>query len=129
MKEFDLEYVKEHWEEARAGKLLRTRNGRSVKLLCLDAKRTYPIIGLIQHPNPSGEEVIESWTINGKYKRDNDAGYDLDLVIAIKHEGWMNIYTGKGSDLPYGAAIYPTKEIALNAQTKASATVKIEWEE
>ena len=129
MKEFDLEYVKEHWEEAQAGKLLRTRNGRSVKLLCLNAKRTYPIIGLIQHPNPSGDEVIESWTISGKYKRDNDAGYDLDLVIAIKHEGWMNIYTGEGDDLPYGGAIYPTKEIALNAQTKASATVKIEWEE
>jgi hypothetical protein len=41
----------------------------------------------------------------------------------------MNIYTGKGSELPFGGAIYPTKEIALNAQTKASATVKIEWEE
>ena len=129
MKEFDLEYVKEHWEEAQAGKLLRTRNGRSVKLLCLDAKRTYPIIGLIQHPSPSGEECIESWTINGKYKRDNDAGYDLDLVIAIKHEGWMNIYPGEDDNLPYGGAIYPTKEIALNAQTKAIATVKIEWEE
>ena len=33
MKDFDLEYVKEHWKEAQSGKLLQTRDGKPVRLL------------------------------------------------------------------------------------------------
>ena len=127
MREFDLEYVKEHWKKAQSGELVQTRDGNPVRLLCLDAKkRTYPIIGLIQYPIDG--EAIESWTIDGKYNGDNN--HHLDLVIkTIKYEGWMNIYQGEGDDSPYGGTIHPTKESALSAQTKAIATVKIEWEE
>lgn len=128
MKEFDLEHVKGHWEEAQAGKLLRTWDGKPVRLLCLDAKHVYPIIGLIQQP--SGKETIETWKINGRYREDNNTD-PLDLVIkTTKYEGWMNIYQGEGLDLPYGGTIHDTEESALDAKSKkAITTVKIEWEE
>lgn len=126
MKEFDLEYVKEHWEEAQAGKLLQTRNGKPVRLLCLDAKRTtYHIIGLIQYPIDG--EAIESWAIDGKYNGDNN--HHLDLVIkTIKYEGWINIYQGECK--PLSSEIFSTEKEArttINKLYHYITTVKIEW--
>jgi hypothetical protein len=129
MKDFDLEYVKEHWGEAQSGKLLQTRDGKPVRLLCLDAKdNTYPIIGLVERS--INDESTESWTIDGKYS-DGEILNSHDLFIkSIKHKGWMNIYQDGRANVPYGGNLHDTKEIALKKRSKnAIATVKIEWEE
>jgi len=129
MKDFDLEYVKEHWGEAQAGKLLQTRDGKPVRLLCLDAKdNTYPIIGLVERS--ANDESTESWTIDGKYN-DGEILNSHDLIIKpIKHKGWINIYREREGHKPYGGTVFNTKESALSMKgVKTIATIEIEWEE
>lgn len=54
-------------EEAKAGKLVCTRDGRKVRLLCFDAKsNNYPIVGLILSSWGNVEEC-KTWTSEGAY--------------------------------------------------------------
>lgn len=110
-----------------------TRDGRNVRILCVDAKGDYPVVALI----PDGE---------GEYKRDHPEMYTedgcsysgrmnfFDLFFAPEiHEGWANVYEGAdGNNYVGDARIFKSKEDAEKEGKKWKdyiATVKIVWEE
>ena len=127
MKPFNLkEYL------ANPTKKLITRDGRSVRIICTDAKYyDYPIIALISLKGDI--EVVCTYTEKGtRFNiQDND-----DLFFATeKKEGWQNIYKSEDGNM-IGSIIWPTKEEAeRNANTsptsliKLVVTIKVEWEE
>ena len=110
-----------------------TKDGRDVRILCVDAKGDYPVVALI----PDGE---------GEYKRDHPEMYtedgcsysgrmsSLDLFFAPEiHEGWVNVYEGADGNSYVGdARIFKSKEDAEKEGKKWKdyiATVRIEWGE
>ncbi len=113
-----------------------TRDGRAVKIICIDAKGNFPVIGLVADDvNDASSETPISFTTNGKYWNNQNERADspLDLFFASeKHEGWINIYKGEESYYP-GAGLYSTKEEAIEESKKFEdsyiATIKIEWED
>lgn len=134
MKQFN---VKEYLENP--SRQVVTRNGLTVRIICTDAKDTFPVIGLVK--NHDGTECTHIFKKNG-----NHSGYyrmqsPFDLFFApIKCEGWVNIYKSTNAvvNKRTGYVIFDTKEEALEVvKSKAQAmyqdqyldTVKIEWEE
>lgn len=110
-----------------------TRDGRNVRILCVDAKGDYPVVALI----PDGE---------GEYKRDSPEAYTedgynysgrisyLDLFFAPEiHEGWANVFGGADGNSYVGdSRIFKSKEDAEKEGKKWKdyiSTVRIEWEE
>ena len=100
-----------------------TRNGRSARIICTDAKGNYPIVVLIEE---GGYDNALSYTKNGKLYVGETNDYDL-FFAPEKHEGWVNVY--RDFDGLMCGSVFATEEDAkCNAKT-AIATVKIEWEE
>ena len=110
-----------------------TKDGRDVRILCVDAKGDYPVVALI----PDGE---------GEYKRDHPEMYtedgcsysgrisSLDLFFAPeKKVGWANVFGGADGNSYVGdSRIFKSQEDAEKEGKKWKdyiATVKIEWEE
>ena len=103
-----------------------TRDGREVRIICIDAKlESTPIIALV-HKRDKDKESLVPYSKDGKFM--DDAVANCDLFFATeKHEGWVNIYSGS---IKYGGEIYDTENDARNSATSdVVATVKIEWEE
>ena len=102
-----------------------TRNGRSARIICTDAKGNYPIVVLVD----SGcYDKALSYTKNGKLYVGETNDYDL-FFAPEKHEGWGVIC---GSFL--AGEIFTSKEEAeefvKRAQSKYFVAIaKIEWEE
>lgn len=73
-----------------------TRDGRSVRLLCTDAKGGRPIVALIG----SNEEFVSMYPRDGRVCRDADHPYDLVNAPAPKRtfELWFNFYPSRGPD-------------------------------
>lgn len=119
-------------EEAKAGKPVCTRDGRSARIICFDAKfRGYPILALVEQED--GTENVNSFCLDGRYNITMEKGWEddsfLDLFMKTeRHEGWVNIY--KTGNVTYsGYTIYLTKEEAENGEEKECVdTIKIEWE-
>ena len=110
-----------------------TKDGRDVRILCVDAKGDYPVVALI----PDGE---------GEYKRDHPEMYtedgcsysgrisSLDLFFAPeKKVGWANVFGGADGNSYVGdSRIFKSQEDAEKEGKKWKdyiATVRIEWEE
>lgn len=123
MKQFSLkEYL------ANPSKKVVTREGRSVRIICTDAKERYPVVALIAlEGEHSGYEKPETYTKDGRCYVGIQT--DLDLFFAAeKHEGWINICRTFRDGEPYCACtIYEVEEVAK--KMGGVATVKIEWEE
>ena len=125
MKEFNLdEYLKDPSQK------VITKDGKSVRIICTDAKQDYPVIGLLSLDDKS--ETTVYYKKNGRWLADNQDYWDL-FFAPIKREGWINIYKGViENHLPYvGQKVYKSKEEAI--RNKCSdyyfTTLKIEWEE
>ena len=100
-----------------------TRNGRSARIICTDAKGNYPIVALIEE---GGYDNALSYTKDGRLYAGESNVYDL-FFAPQKHEGWVNVYRCL-DDMMCGS-VFATEEYAkCNAKT-AIATVRIEWEE
>ena len=133
MKEFDLEHVKKHWEEAQKGNLVQTRDGKPVRLLCLDAKSLCPIIGLT---TVDGEEMCMFWTSQGAFNDCSHAGYDL-VMKPTKHEGYINLFRAdekRRHVYVLDGDVYNTEMEAIERAKDISLldyikTIHIEWEE
>lgn len=131
MKQFNLEeYL------ANPSRKIITRDGRSARIICTDAKIAYgegecPIIALIQK-DEKYEELPYAFQKNGSYfqcKTD-----DKDLFFAPeKHEGWVNLLKDfNGNAFIDDSGIYELKEEAEKAMEYCSnymTAIKIEWEE
>ena len=122
MKEFNLDEFKKNLSQK-----IVTRNGRSVKIVCTDAKNEFPIVALVTNDD---KEVLMDYNNNGKVSPDEMT--DLDLFFApTKREGWINIF--KNNNGTYTSiSIYQTKNEAEKVGKESNyyiSTHKIEWEE
>ena len=107
-----------------------TRNGRSARIICTDAKGNYPIVALIEE---GGYDNALSYTKDGKLYVGETNDYDL-FFAPEKHEGWLNIYRSDECGFYMrGKSPYKSKdeadEIAKANPKTFFTTVKIEWEE
>ena len=100
-----------------------TRNGRSARIICTDAKGNYPIVALIEE---GGYDNALSYTKDGKLYVGETNDYDL-FFAPEKHEGWVNVY--RDLDDVMCGSVFATEEDAKCKAKTAIATVKIEWEE
>ena len=125
MKQFNLkEYLKN------SSRPIVTRDGRKVRILCIDrAKSDFSIVALAM--NNDGYEDVDTYRENGKYRHDSKDNSDNDLFFAtIKKEGWMNLYN-RGFGRVKGAAVYETEEEAKKIAAEDEdyiTTIKVEWE-
>ena len=104
-------------------KKLVTRDGRNARIVCTDAKGTYPIVALIEE---GGYDNALSYTKDGKLYVGETNDYDL-FFAPEKHEGWVNVY--RDFDDVMCGSVFATEEDAKCKAKTAIATVKIEWEE
>ena len=123
MKEFNLdEYLKDPSQK------VITKDGKSVRIICTDAKQECPVIGLLSLDDKS--ETTVYYKKNGRWLADNQDYWDL-FFDTIKKEGWVNLF--KDEELPFiNGDVYKNEEEAKEAAQGESdfiATVKIEWEE
>ena len=122
MKQFNLqEYLKN------PTKKVITRDGRSVKIICTNAKGNFPIIALVETYN--GNETVLRLKENGRFYNDTENSSDL-FFAPEKKEGWINLFK-INSTLTIGE-VYNTEEEAKAAVVDSLvyiSTVKIEWEE
>ena len=105
-----------------------TRDGRAVKIHCINYEARLPIIAEIE-----GHNFSRSFTKDGKYYPSNrNTPYDL-FFASEKHEGWINIFKYNfGEPFIGDMHIFKSKEeaeeSAKNDRTYAKS-IKIEWEE
>jgi hypothetical protein len=98
MKEFNL-------EEALAGKSVQTKSGKEVTQFryfeCISA---YRIIAVI-------EDELMSFTIDGKYRsEENESSFDLVMAPEVI-KGWVNLYVHEGNRL-VTSSVYKSIDIA-----------------
>lgn len=101
-------------------KPVQTRDGRKVRILCTDSKRTQPVIGVIYE---DWRDEIYIWSITGEFMPTKGTGHDLiNVPDRIEREVWLNIYP---VDHLYGI-LHQSKEAAdRNANVLRLACVKI----
>ena len=124
MKQFNLEeYLKN------PTKKVITRDGRSARIVCTDAKGNFPIIVLVE--TYSGAETVLRLKENGHCYNDTENSSDL-FFVSEKKEGWLNIYRSESGFYLRGNP-YKSKdeadEVAKANYKTFCTTVKIEWEE
>ena len=134
MKQFNL---KEYLENP--SRQVVTRNGFPVRIICTDAKDTYPVIGLVKLQD--GTEYTNCFKKNGKHS--DNYGFDspLDLFfVSVKKEGWVNLYDTRINGKMCTSSVFDTKEEAVkniglidtgrfDLVPDYISTVHIEWEE
>ncbi len=104
-------------------KPVQTREGRAVRILCVDGPGEQPIAGYV-----AGDNHPSAWSTNGHYYLNQSGPRDSDLVnVAVKRRGWVNLFRDH-SDV-YVSTVFPDKELALRARTAETiATVELpEW--
>ena len=105
-----------------------TRDGRSVRIICTDAKGDYPVVALVEIYN--GAENVFRLEENGHFYYDTEDSRDL-FFAPEKKSAWINLYE-MNSIISPGPRAYDTKEEAESAAGDKSyyiSTIKIEWEE
>ena len=127
MKQFSLEeYL------ANPSKKVVTRDGRNVKIHCVNYTRAQNIIAQIE-----GNDYSASFHKDGIFINGEESNCDL-FFAPEKHEGWVNIYkAGVHRETLVcmvtryvGSCIWPSEEAAKTAaDPDPVATIKIEWEE
>ena len=112
-----------------------TRDGRSVRILCTDAKGDYPIVTLIETFDGT-IEFVSKFSKDGHFLDNDGNNSNLDLFfVPENHEGWLNIYKSQGRlalftcGLRYDSEEEARREAKQNAGSALITTVKIEWEE
>lgn len=70
------------------GNEYRTRDGKSVRLLCVDGPKDRPVVGIVKHPN--GTDIVTCWASDGSI-HSPDRKHDWDLVAQNQAEDAMII--------------------------------------
>jgi hypothetical protein len=111
-------------QKAKAGKPVCTRDGRSVRILCFDAKRRDEknIIALVPSKGYPGFEDLIAYPDNGIYYGEHENDGNL-MMMPEKKEGWAKVR----KDIN----LYDTKEEADRKMigNDEYVTAKVEWEE
>ena len=115
---------------AKQGKPVCTRDGRKARIICFDAKGTFPIIALVDE---NAEEFAFSYTADGKYAAEIAISNKDLMMLPEKKEGWVNVYReeSNNNERLIEQTIYKTRKDAFdNACPKGYiTTTKINWEE
>lgn len=83
-----------------------TRDGRGVKILCVDGPNpAYPVVGIIVGDTGA---CLCLWTSTGEFACGEDHSCDLVPVLR-EHQGWMVMST---NGFPEAIRIYPSREEA-----------------
>ena len=107
-----------------------TRDGKSVRIICTDKRKTNnPILALSLMDD--GSEYCHSYNPDGKEYLSEDSNDDL-FFVPEKKEGWVNLFNL--SEGPHLGRVYSSKELSESMIEKCGlhpyiATVKIKWEE
>lgn len=126
MKEFNLEeYLKN------PSRQVVTRYGKRVRIICTDYENRKPIVGLVKEK----EEIIFTFTKDGKLLENGEKSFVDLFFLPIKKEGWINVYKDNITTFT-SSKIHATEKKAqeeasevLKEYGKIIATIKIEWEE
>jgi len=102
------------------GKKYQTRDGRAVRILCVDGnEKCWPIVGFI------GDRLgVDSWSINGLHEAGKESASDL-IPVPTKHAGWGVIrMRSRPNDISCIAdgVIWDTKQEAERYLNKMSMT-------
>ena len=122
MKQFNLEeYLKNPLRR------VVTRDGRDVRIVCIDKKGCNPILALVTKHSGITEDIY-LYIKNGELSEGNSTKSSL-FFAPEKHERWVNLY--KEDDNIYASMdTFKTKEEAEALSCSSCiATVKVEWEE
>ena len=106
-----------------------TRDGRPVRLLCVDAIGEWQIIGALFDERAYGgpREFPYVWDSEGKREHGREGLSDL-INAKTKKEGWVNIYPKNSCIITQ--TIHDSEEKAKRfVPGEAIAQVYIEWEE
>jgi hypothetical protein len=111
-------------------KPVRTRDGESARIICMDRRRDdYPIVALI-----GDRDCINTFSANGRTET-KERGSDL-VNITKKVKGWVNIYRYRSGDFAKSCCtderIYGSREEADSASPAYPeridcAEIEIEW--
>ena len=125
-------------EAAKAGKTVRTREGRRARIICFDRRRDkFPIVALLDGCNEEHSEVAETFTNEGLYEIGEKSSNDL-MMFPEKKEGWVNIYKSDNGTYYTGAIFYKKNDALVNTSEieittgiprDCIDTIKISWEE
>ena len=124
MKQFNLEeYLKN------PSRKVVTRDGRNVRIVCIDKKGFNPILALVTRHDGIAEDVY-AYTKNGELSEGNSTKSSL-FFAPEKHEGWVNLYRGASYATNAGCVFNSEEEAkeSIYSPPRYIATVKIEWEE
>ena len=125
MKQFNLEEYLEN-----PSRKVVTRDGRNARIICTDAKTTYPIVAVVE--KDKDEEFVLSFLKDGRLIRDTKSREDL-FFAPEKHEGYVNLLKDLNGNAFIGdPSIYKSKEDAERGMENCSnyiVAAKIEWEE
>lgn len=113
-------------EKAKSGEPVTTMMGDDVRILCFDAKNSFPIVALVKRKH--GPEMPMLYNENGKCSKANVQGI-FDLYMKKKNKvAWANVYRNEEGET-YTSKLYDTMEEAIaDRQEGAFDTVKIEYE-
>jgi hypothetical protein len=59
------------------GDLVSTRSGRRARILATDLAANQPIVAAVEPLDEGGEETVETYYANGRYRREGSCGWDL----------------------------------------------------
>ena len=123
MKQFSLEEFKKN-----PNRKVVTRDGHSVRIICMDAKNDYPIIALVDYDDA---EELFFYKQNGICIVDVQSKVDL-FFAPEKKVIWGNLYSTQ-LGTTFSGDFYKTEEAALKEKAKDFSkyitTFKVEWEE
>jgi hypothetical protein len=106
------------------GKQYRTRDGRAVRIICVDRQGSglWPVIGLLTEKN--GKEYTYMWPESGHRYEDNTDSLDLiEVKPRLSGTFWANIYKNSKID---NLIAYPNKDLAdYSASSSRLACVPI----
>ena len=105
-----------------------TREGRPVRILCTNARRSYPVVALIENED-NKEDYLYAYLPDGTLyggTRQNDLFFAPE-----KREGFVNLYKNVCGGISTDTTVFSTKEHAQASKKYENYldTIKIEWEE
>lgn len=102
-------------EEAKAGKPVCTRDGNAVRIICFDARQSYPIVALVHGGGADDEEEVMQFSDTGLFNY-HEPTHCNDLFMApVKKTVWINLYSA-GAHSPFPSdTTYESEEKAKRA--------------
>lgn len=124
MKQFNLkEYLKD------PSRKVVTRNGESVRIVCTNARGSFPVVALIYNDTEKSDHAYR-FKEDGSFTEGCTNRRDL-FFVTQKHEGWVNLYYNVCGTVSTDTTVFPTKEFAQASRKYQHYidTIHIEWEE